>query len=131
MFNDTQDEESYMLFGKTIGRFWYGYAVNYNLGLPHEVKFDFDFAWNNKHKLVGWIHTHPASIGMPSVTDHATMTACYTSFGKPLVCCIDGKKDGILRAHWYFDDENSGVESKVYRLGKMIFGTIPNDSRTN
>ncbi len=110
--------------GKRRGnRYWTGKYDRYTEGQPALVAFDPDYVWENRDSIVGWIHTHPQWTANPSSVDHATMTAQVGSLGRPLVCVIQGT-DGI-RAWWYFDDESPGVEGKIKRIGKRLFGKVP------
>lgn len=119
-----RNEQCWVLKGKRRGnRFWNGKYDRYTEGQPATVAFDPDYVWENRDRIVGWIHTHPCWTATPSSLDHATMTAQVASLGRPMLCCILGT-DG-LRAWWYFDDESPGVEGKVTRIGKRLFGVVP------
>ena len=125
-FSFNRNEQCFILMGKYIPRLklWYGYFDKYSLGLPTEVKFDWEHFWKNRKKIVGSIHTHPEGLASPSSTDYGTFHAWVTACDKPIVCCILGR-DG-LRAHWFFDDEGEHVEGKVWRVSRgLIMGTIP------
>jgi len=119
-----ENEECYILFGRKIGRFWIAKLDKYTLGDTSNVEFDPDYVFNNRSKVVGWVHTHPVYLGSPSATDNATTKAWVCSLGKPLVCCIHGV-DG-LRSHWYMDDESSPLEGRIRKIGKYMIGVIPN-----
>lgn len=119
-----RNEQCWVLMGKRRGsRFWMGKYDRYTEGQPASVVFDNDYVWENRDKIVGWIHTHPSWTANPSSIDNATMKAQVGAIGKPMVCVIQGT-DGI-RAWWYFDDESPAVEGKVTRMGKRLFGRVP------
>jgi hypothetical protein len=121
------NEQCFVLIGKCYPRLglWRGSFDSYTLGLPSEVKFDMEYVWENRSRIVGIIHTHPGSPASPSKTDYATFHAWVTALGKPFLCCILGI-DG-LRAHWFFDDESPHIEGGVRRIRKnLIVGRLPN-----
>jgi len=119
-----KNEQCWVLIGKRRGkRFWSGKYDRYTEGQPATVAFDPDYVWENRDRIVGWLHTHPQWIASPSCLDHATMTAQVASLGRPMLCCIQGT-DG-LRAWWYFDDESPGAEGSVKRIGKRLYGIVP------
>src|SRR5437016_1653763 len=113
-----RNEQCWVLMGKRRRWYWYGKYDRYTVGVPSQVAFDPEYVWENRDRIVGFIHTHPSFTASPSVTDDDTMAALVCAIGRPLVCCIKGI-DG-LRAHWYFDDESDSVEGKVIRAGKLI-----------
>jgi proteasome lid subunit RPN8/RPN11 len=118
------NEQCWVLLGH-YGRWaWSAKYDRYTVGQPARVAFDPDYVWANRHRLIGWIHTHPSFTADPSNTDDATMRAQVCSLGRPLLCCIEGT-DG-LRAHWYVDDESNPIEYKVARVRRKLFGLIPN-----
>jgi len=91
------------------------------------VEFDHDYVFDNRAKVVGWVHTHPHFTSYPSNTDNNNTKAWVCSLGKPLVCCIKGV-DG-LRAHWYEDDESLAIEGQIWKVGKYLFGIIPKKNK--
>ena len=129
LFTEEENEELYYLIGGNIGRLWIARSCGYNVGQPHIVEFNDDWARENIDQLVGWIHTHPVSRGFPSATDHATMKAWCFAEGGPRLCAIHGGYDNITHAHWYFDDETPPVEGSIKKVGKYYMGVIPKDPR--
>jgi hypothetical protein len=120
------NEECHVLLGRTIGHFWYGRFVGYWQGAPSHVDFDPKYVEDREDShgdVVGFWHTHPVTHASPSSTDYKTMGGWTLSFGRPLVCTIDGT-DG-LRAHWFLDDEHDHVEMPVYQVSNWLFGLVP------
>lgn len=117
------NEECWVLKGKAGRWFWKGRYDRYTVGVPAQVAFDPDYVWDNRDKIVGWIHTHPQWTADPSGTDDATMKAQVCALGRPLLCCIDGT-DG-LRAYWYMDDESDPVEVRVWQYRRGVYGRSP------
>jgi proteasome lid subunit RPN8/RPN11 len=121
------NEECFVLLGKrrSTGR-WRACKTNYSVGEPCSVNFNPEWVIEREEShgdIIGWWHTHPNTIASPSMTDYATMHAWVCSFGKPMLCCIDGV-DG-LRAHWFFDDETEHVEGITKRYGSFFWGVVP------
>jgi len=119
----TMNEECWLLTGYRGRWAWAARYDRYSVGQPARVAFDSDYVWENRGRLVGFIHTHPSFPATPSITDDVTMMGQVGSLGRPLLCCIDGT-DG-LRAWWYMDDESAPVEARVLRIGKKIYGRTP------
>ena len=115
-----ENEECWVLMGRRIGSIWHARYDRYTVGQPAAVRFDPDYIWDNRKRIIGWLHTHPSFSATPSSTDNSTMKACVCSLGKPLLCCIRGI-DG-LRAWWYWDDESPGVEGKIIKVGGKLMG---------
>lgn len=117
-------EECFVLMAKfRAGRFWVARPDKYTTGEPASVRFDPDYIWENRKRLLGWWHTHPHWTAYPSSTDYQTMHAQVCSIGKPLLCVIEGT-DG-LRAWWFFDDESFAVEGSIWRRGNTYVGRMP------
>ena len=122
-----ENEQSWVATGGILGRLWYGHLSHESEGHPGAV--DFPFAWVNhreesKGDIVGFCHTHPGMTASPSMRDYATMQAWVASFGKPLMCLIEGV-DG-LKAYLYFDDESPCIRCKtVKRFGQLVVVIMP------
>jgi len=86
-------EECWVLLGRRQGRVWYARRTSYTVGEVHEVGFDAAAVLAREEKrgdVVGFYHTHPAGRASPSTRDLKTMRAWVDSFGKPLLCLIEG-----------------------------------------
>ena len=104
-------ERCWTLVGRRQGHFWYARKVRPTRGSPAHVEFD--AAWvlkreESKGDVVGFYHTHPSGMRLPSQRDHRTMRAWVGSFGKPLLCLIEA--DSKVTAYRYEDDQSSGTE---------------------
>jgi proteasome lid subunit RPN8/RPN11 len=93
------------------------------------VRFDGDRVLRReerRHDVVGFFHTHPGMVAVPSVRDLRTMRAWCSCFGKPLLCVIAGR-DGV-RGYRFDDDTSDGVELDAVELfpGGVIVG-VEND----
>jgi hypothetical protein len=73
--------------------------------------------------VVGFYHTHPNMAAWPSVIDHRAMHGWTLSFGKPMVCLIDGIEG--IKAHWFIDDESEVYTGWVKRFGDIFIGRVP------
>jgi hypothetical protein len=124
----TRNEECWILLGRKKNYKWKARRVKYSIGEPASVNFNYDWVMKreeSKGDILGFVHTHPMTVGSPSMTDYATMHAWVCCFGRPLLCAINGT-DG-LRAHWFFDDESPHVEGKIRRFGWVYRGVVPED----
>tara|TARA_Y100000310_G_scaffold339672_2_gene433054 strand:+ start:842 stop:1246 length:405 start_codon:yes stop_codon:yes gene_type:complete len=124
-FHEPVDYEECFILEGTRNRFiWQARPTRFSTdNTLASVKFNYDYALKNRHRIVGWLHNHPNMPASPSSTDRTTMHAWFFTLGKPLVCCIYGS-DG-LKAHWYMDDENSPVEKRVMYFNGRLFGLTP------
>jgi len=114
------------LIGGIAGRYWYGVGHWPTEGSPGRVRFDPKIVMERElaHRdIVGFYHTHPGMEAWPSIIDYRAMHGWTLSFGKPLVCLIEGA-DG-LKAHWFIDDETEICTSWVKRFGDIFVGRIP------
>jgi hypothetical protein len=126
----TNDNEVYEgLSGGLLGngRYWWGRSLGDNAeGSPGQVSFDHKVLFDREDAegdVVGFYHTHPHCVGSPSTTDYATMGAWTLSFGRALVCLIEGT-DG-LNAHWFVDDETEHISGWVRKVGDIFVGKVP------
>lgn len=104
------NEECWPLLGERRGRIWYARRWTKTTGAPVEVEFDAAAVIEreeNRGDVVGFLHTHPATKAVPSRRDLDTMRAWVSSFGKPMLCVIDGT-NGLVA--WRFDDDESTGE---------------------
>ena len=118
-----KNEECWVLKGKVGKHLWRARFDRHTEGQPATVAFDHEYVWQNRDQIVGWLHSHPQWVASPSATDDQTMDAQTAALGKAMVCCITGT-DG-LRAWWYGRDGGEPVESKIFCVGKWIFGPVP------
>lgn len=117
------NEQCWVILGRLFGAFWLGRISYLSQGSPSEVEFNASLILereDDKHDVIGFVHTHPNTDASPSFTDHATMQAWVTALGKPLVCGIDGT-DG-LKSFVYTDDESKGYEGRIIKFGKFVCG---------
>jgi hypothetical protein len=79
-----------------------------------------------QHDIVGFLHTHPNSAAVPSRRDVATMQAWVSSFGKPLLCLIEGS-EGL--SGYVFDSDTSQGEAltqvKLLPRGTLFASLTP------
>lgn len=123
-----KDNEVYHgLVGKIISRWWVARSFGDDAeGTPGSVEFNWQRIMDREDSrgdIVGFYHTHPHFVGQPSSTDYATMKGWTLSFGRPLLCLIEGT-DG-LNANWFKDDETPHVKGYVKKIGKWYFGNVP------
>jgi hypothetical protein len=122
------DNEVYHgMIGKVFGRYWIARSLGDDAeGNPGQVGFNWkkiDERETSHGDIVGFYHTHPHCAGQPSSTDYKTMGTWTVSFGRPLLCLIEGT-DG-LNANWFKDDETRHAVGKVRKFGKWYLGTVP------
>lgn len=96
-------------------------------GHPCAVACDYKWAlWREEHvgDVIGFLHTHPSFLARPSQRDVQTMMAWHLSFGKPMLCAIDGI-DGLF-GFWFSDDSGNFEQVNLTRLpGRIIIGRGP------
>lgn len=120
----TKCEECWPLVGERRGRLWYARKLRRSIGGPARVEFDGPVVLareENRHDIVGFLHTHPGFPAEPSQRDIATMQAWVSSFGKPLLCLIQGT-DGL--AGYVFSNEQPNGELldqvEVFKLHTIV-----------
>ena len=121
---DNHLEHCWILLGGEDRKLWWGHCHKMTKGQPCSVDFDANYVLKmeeTKSNVIGFYHTHPGMLAVPSDRDHRTMRAWHNSFGKSLVCVIKGS-DG-LRAWWYDDDESNPLECQVKQFGGLLVGT--------
>ena len=121
----TDNEIFYAIFGKRIGKYFFGKIDFFHEGVPTKVDFDskriIDEIESGKN-LLGFYHTHPNMPAYMSQTDYATMKAWVDCEGKELLCLIDGHdklcafncKNHPADDHFVFDE----IPSKIYMFDK-------------
>jgi len=110
-------EESWVLVGQRRGRIWHSRRIWPSRGEPAEVAFDAAAVLAREERrgdVVGFFHTHPSFVAKPSKRDIATMRGWVSSFGKPLLCLIEGT-DG-LQGFRFDDDESRGDKVTAVEL---------------
>ena len=115
------------IVGIRLGRLWFGKSLKDDvIGQPSYVEFNWEKVMDREEKrgdIIGFYHTHPHFIGSPSKIDISTMQSWVLSFGRSLICLIEGI-DG-LNAHWFIDDEQDYITKKVWRIGNVFYGMLP------
>jgi proteasome lid subunit RPN8/RPN11 len=106
-------EWAWTLLGSRRGGIWCARGVQPRRG--ERTRVEFDGPWvlqreQQRHDVVGFLHTHPGMRACPSGRDVRTMRAWCGAFGKPLLCVIAGC-DG-LRAFRFDDPASAGIELK-------------------
>lgn len=122
------NEQCWVLIGGWKDDLWWGKRVRSTEGHPVMVRFDPQYVMKREEKygdVIGFIHTHPTFTAQYSNIDDRTMKAWVLSFGKPLVCCIQGT-DG-LKAWWYLNDEEPPVEYQAVKMRGLVFGLTPEE----
>jgi proteasome lid subunit RPN8/RPN11 len=103
------NEVSYVLVGQRRGCIWYGRLHRRQVGGPASVEFDWSWVWEREERfgdILGFFHTHPASLAAPSARDVRTMRAWVTCLGRPLLCVI--RSGDALAAYVFANDEDEG-----------------------
>jgi hypothetical protein len=122
-----QNEQSWILTGGYHRKLWWGYLSHESEGHPGSV--DFPYKWVNDREektgdVVGFMHTHPGFLASPSLRDDATMAQWFLSFGKPLICLIEGVNG--LKGYLYYDDEQPPIPIRtIKRFGQLVVGIMP------
>ena len=121
------NEQSWVCTGGTFGRLWYGHLSHESEGEPCSVNFPYNWVMNReetKNDVVGFMHTHPNFLANPSNRDVSTMNQWILSFGKPLMCLIEGV-DG-LKAYLFYDDEKNFIRCPtVKQFGQLVVVIMP------
>lgn len=104
-------EEGWILAGdhkSLVGwNVWLGSRVGYVSGSPGKVEVSAQLALDLEEThggVIGFYHTHPEGVPVPSDKDLRTMRDWVDCFGKELLCVIEGK-DSV--AAWVFYPEDS------------------------
>jgi len=117
-------EECWPLVGQRRGRVWHARKLRRTVGEPARVEFDGLAVLareEQRHDVVGFLHTHPNFPAEPSQRDIDTMHAWVSALGKPLVCLIAGT-DG-LAGFLFADDDSRGVrlmQVETFPRGVMV-----------
>jgi len=124
---ENDNEVYHGLVGQIFGRYWWARSLNDDAeGTPGSVNFNWkviDDRETSHGDVIGFYHTHPHFPGMPSSIDYSTMKTWLISFGRPLLCLIEGTNG--LNANWFRDDETPHVRGKIWKIGKFYFGIVP------
>jgi len=110
-------EQCWPLVGQRRGRLWFARKLRRTAGSPAHVEFDGPGVLareEQRHDIVGFLHTHPGFPAEPSQRDIDTMQAWVSSFGKPLLCVIQGA-DG-LAGYLFASDDSRGNRLKQVEL---------------
>lgn len=122
-----KNEESWVCTGGIEGRLWFGHLSHRSEGHPGAVEFVYKWVNEREEKqgdVVGFYHTHPGMAASPSLRDDATMHAIITSFGKPLLCLIEGANG--LKAYLYYNDEDDPIPCySVKQFGQLVVCILP------
>ncbi len=113
-------EECWIIYGVKIGKKYYGYQVFESEGSPASVDFNWEKVFRDKDKIIGFNHTHPGGMNLPSDTDDFTMTGWVKALGKPLLCGIVGSEQWM---HSYARGSDKVVHSQrlpVKRYGNFF-----------
>lgn len=121
------NEHCWILTGKVQHLTWSGKIQKESEGRPASVDFDYNYVLKReeeKRDIIGFCHTHPGFLAIPSDRDVRTMGAWVNCLGKPLLCLIEGT-DG-LRAYLFYDDEYEPLEcEEVNQYKDLYFGSNP------
>lgn len=122
-----QNEESWILTGGHMRRLWWSHLSHRSEGHPGAVGFPYAWVMEREKKtgdIVGFLHTHPGFIASPSMRDDLTMQQWVLSFGKSLICLIEGING--LRGYLYYNDERDPIAMPIIkRFGDLIVGITP------
>lgn len=103
------NEVCYVLVGQRRGRVWYGRLRQRHVGNPGSVQFDWAWVLDREERrgdIVGFFHTHPPGVRLPSQRDVRTMHAWVSCLAKPLLCLIAA--GGEFDAYLFANDEDEG-----------------------
>jgi proteasome lid subunit RPN8/RPN11 len=84
------------------------------MGDPGSVAFDWSWVLareEGRGDILGFFHTHPAGVTLPSQRDVRTLRAWVSCLGKPLLCLI-ASGDG-LGGYLFAHDEDEGQPLEV------------------
>lgn len=95
-----ENEEFYAIYGMWCGGYYFGRLENYRIGEPSQVGFSHNDVMKNRSRLIGFYHTHPSGIQLPSQTDYNTMMGWCAALGRNLLCAIE-EGGGTLHMWWY------------------------------
>jgi proteasome lid subunit RPN8/RPN11 len=104
------NEIYYLFVGQRRGRIWHGRLRRRQIGQPHGVEFDWQWALEREERygdVAGFYHTHAPGHVVPSERDVRTMRAWVSCLGKPLLCLIES--GGTLHAYLFATDEDKGL----------------------
>lgn len=115
-------EQSAILTGQCRGRIWFARLRQFRSGEPTSVEFDWAWVLEREERygdILGFYHTHPASLITPSDRDVRTMRAWVSCLGKPLLCVIE--TDARLTAYVFETDESDGFPlTEIQRFPRNV-----------
>lgn len=127
MDQENDNEVYYGLIGQIHNDWWWAQCLgDHAEGSPGQVEFNWRLIMDREEShgdIVGFYHTHPQTVGCPSHRDYRTMGAWTVSFGRPLLCLIEGV-DG-LNANWFKDDETNHIRGSIVQIGDIYVGKVP------
>jgi proteasome lid subunit RPN8/RPN11 len=127
------NEVCYVLVGQRRGRIWYGRLRQRQVGDPASVQFDWAWVLDREERrgdILGFFHTHPPDMRLPSQRDVRTMHAWVSCLGKPLLCLIaaGGAFDGYLFAN---DEDEGQTLDVVERFQRDVIVAVQGEETGN
>ncbi len=122
----TTNEVCYVLTGQRQGRIWLGRFWRRRVGQPASVELDWAWALEREERqgdVIGFYHSHPPGLLLPSGRDVRTMRAWVSCLGKPLLCVIESEP--ALAAYRFETDESKGLPlAQVQRFPRNVIVVI-------
>jgi proteasome lid subunit RPN8/RPN11 len=115
-------EHCWSLVGEYRGGIWYARRTSRTLGSPAQVAFDGPAILareEQRHDVIGFLHTHPHCAATPSQRDIDTMQAWVSALGKPLLCVIEGI-DGLAAYRFCSDDSRGEQVASVQKFARGV-----------
>ncbi|HEY9786698.1 MAG TPA: Mov34/MPN/PAD-1 family protein [Candidatus Obscuribacterales bacterium] len=103
--NEFEHEIAYVLIGERIENVWHAKMRWPSAGGRASVDFDWRRVLEREEKygdVVGFYHTHPGKMIMPSGRDERTMRSWCSCFGRSLLCVI-ATSDNVVS--WLFEPD--------------------------
>lgn len=131
MNTQTTNEVCYVLTGQRQGRIWLGRFRRRKMGQPASVELDWAWALEREERqgdVIGFYHSHPPGLPLPSERDVRTMRAWVSCLGKPLLCVIESEPG--LTACCFETDEGDGLPlAEVQRFPRNVIVAIERKTR--
>lgn len=89
------NEECWIIYGSIHCKWACGKLIYESSGGPGSVDFNWEKVIKDRHKIIGFNHTHPKWAEFPSSIDEWTMTGWVKALGKPLLCGIKSDKQNF------------------------------------
>ena len=102
------NERCWLLKGRRHCKWAYGQFIYESSGSPSSVHFDWKRVYKIKDDIIGFNHTHPGGLSVPSTLDDKTMAGWVKALGKPLVCGIKSDKQ-----EFYVYERNPSDKYKI------------------